>query len=434
MIFLPHRFQQDAANFLAWNPFSALLADPGTGKTTICLAVIKWSRNKKPGWRTLVLSSLGVIDDAWPNEVKKWDQFAGMTYRRVHGKNKLDEALADADFHLMNFEGVKWAAKNGVLATFDALFIDESSLVKNWMSERMKYLRQYLPRFSRRHILTGSPTPQSLHDYFSQQYIVDLGYSLGTTITPYRQEFFYDATPKKKFSTWRPRPGAMPEVLNRINLYAMRLDAEKLLELPEFVYNDISIQLPKPLLRDYRAQVRNAASAGKGHLLSRQLAGGFTPEGEVYHDFKMQRLERLVTELNGEPLIVFPWSAVEGAAIASRFNCPLVNKDTPKGERTAVLEAWKRGELPIAALSPVICGHGKNLQTGGHHMVWFSLTPNLDVYFQANRRLRRQGQDAERVFVHRLICEGTVDPALVDTLAGKDDAQQEFLAGILRAA
>jgi SNF2 family DNA or RNA helicase len=66
------------------------------------------------------------------------------------------------------------------------------------------------------------------------------------------------------------------------------------------------------------------------------------------------------------------------------------------------------------------------MQQGGHIIVWYTPTWNLEQYQQANARLHRQGQERP-VLCYRLICEGTVDNRVVDAVAGKDSAQESLL-------
>ena len=76
--------------------------------------------------------------------------------------------------------------------------------------------------------------------------------------------------------------------------------------------------------------------------------------------------------------------------------------------------------------NPASAGHGLNLQAGGHIVVWFSLTWNLEYYEQANRRLYRQGQK-ESVVINHLIAKGTIDEDVLSRLKGKDRRQEGML-------
>ena len=78
---------------------------------------------------------------------------------------------------------------------------------------------------------------------------------------------------------------------------------------------------------------------------------------------------------------------------------------------------------------PAGAGHGLNLQAGGHIIVWFGLTWSLELYQQANARLYRQGQ-TERVIIHHLITEGTVDQQVLASLQGKTEVQDDLMESL----
>ena len=75
---------------------------------------------------------------------------------------------------------------------------------------------------------------------------------------------------------------------------------------------------------------------------------------------------------------------------------------------------------------PASAGHGLNLQQGGHIMVWYTLTWNLEHYQQAVGRLRRQGQK-ETVIVHHLVAQGTIDERIMRVLDGKASIQDAVM-------
>jgi SNF2 family DNA or RNA helicase len=78
-------------------------------------------------------------------------------------------------------------------------------------------------------------------------------------------------------------------------------------------------------------------------------------------------------------------------------------------------------------LHPASASHGLNLQHGsGRHVIWFSLTDDLEAYQQLNRRIRRQGV-TDRVFIYHLVCEGTVDEAIASRLGAKAELQTSVL-------
>jgi SNF2 family DNA or RNA helicase len=73
-------------------------------------------------------------------------------------------------------------------------------------------------------------------------------------------------------------------------------------------------------------------------------------------------------------------------------------------------------------------GHGLNFQKGSaQHVVWFSMFWDLELYDQFIKRIRRQGNKAQRVFVHHLIAKDTVDEVVFHVQRAKTRTQTALL-------
>ena len=88
------------------------------------------------------------------------------------------------------------------------------------------------------------------------------------------------------------------------------------------------------------------------------------------------------------------------------------------------IKDWNEGKIKIFLAHPASAGHGLNLQSGGHIVIWFGL--ELELYQQANARLNRQGQ-TETVRIYHIIAEGTIDGRVLQVLEGKNLRQEELL-------
>ena len=139
------------------------------------------------------------------------------------------------------------------------------------------------------------------------------------------------------------------------------------------------------------------------------------------HNVKLEALEELLEEAGGEPVLVLYAYEHDADRIRSRIKCRALDKPTD-------IDAWNRGEIPVALAHPASIGHGLNLQEGGHIIVWFGLTWSLELYQQANERLNRPGQKSV-CRVYHLIAKGTHDERVLASLANKDKGQ----AGALEA-
>ena len=62
-------------------------------------------------------------------------------------------------------------------------------------------------------------------------------------------------------------------------------------------------------------------------------------------------------------------------------------------------------------------------------MCWFSPTYSRELYDQTNARLFRRGQ-VDPVQVYRLLCNNSIDDAVVETLRNRGEDQQALLAAL----
>ena len=98
-----------------------------------------------------------------------------------------------------------------------------------------------------------------------------------------------------------------------------------------------------------------------------------------------------------------------------------------KGSDT--IAAWNRGEIPILLAHPAGAGHGLNLQDGGHIIVWFGPTYDLELDEQFNDRLYRQGQRFTTSIIY-LVAEGTVEEDAMRALQAKAGGQAAMMEAL----
>jgi SNF2 family DNA or RNA helicase len=477
----PHGYQKKAVKFMLERACAALFLDPGLGKTSITLAALKILKSKGLIKKVLLIAPLRVCHLVWPREVEKWKDFHGLKVAVLHGKDK-DEVLesSDADIFVINPAGLEWltqatkakgpSGKTAVTVDlrrwkrlgFDTLVIDELSNFKNSTSLRFKLMKQIHGTFDRRYGLTGSPAANGLLDLFGQAYVLDQGRSLGPYITHYRSRYF---NPSWNGFNWTPKDGAEEQIYERLSPLALRMAAEDYLEMPQLVVNNIKVELPAKVRAFYDGleeelfamlddQVFTAVSQGVLYGKCRQVANGgiyLTPdltsipgfkvpkerrEWLHLHDAKTEALADLVDELQGSPLLVAYDFEHDLDRLRAQFgqDLPYIGGGLPTRRLKELEAAWNHGELPILAGHPAAMGHGLNLQQAGHHVCWYALNPDFELYDQFIRRVLRQGNKSKRVFVHHLVAEDTVDEAILDSLRFKDRTQQALFKGLLELA
>ena len=440
MKYNPHPYQAYATQRILNDSHVGLFLSMGLGKTVVTLtAVEQLIRKYEIVKRVLIIAPKKVAEATWQNEARKWDHLKGLTMATALGSQaaRFEAVEAGADITVINRENVVWLVENwGMCWPFDMVVVDESSSFKSPASKRFKALKRMLPRIHSVVILTGTPAPNGIEDLWSQIYLLDRGYRLGEYVTHYRARYF-DHNP------WRheyiPKAGAFEAVQAKISDICVSMKAEDWIQLPELIVQDVPVALDGAGLRAYREMERTmvaeidgeeisatSAAAMTGKLL--QLCGGgvYDEYGEEHHvhDAKLEALGELIEALN-EPCLLF---------YGYRHELPYI-REVLKGKRwrelqsAADAEMWNRGEVDVLLAHPASCAYGLNLQDGGRHVVWYTLTWSLELYQQANARLHRQGQQ-KPVIVHRLLVQGGMDEDVAKALEGKDEMQAALVEAL----
>jgi hypothetical protein len=449
MKWTPKPYQMDAMKFVLTHPHSGIFLDPGMGKTSVTLSVVAHLRQTAHVKRVLIVVPIRPMYKVWPDEIKKWDHLKHLSYTILHGEDKDDNLNKIVDIYLINPEGLKWfvKAKGFDKIGADMLVIDESTKFKDYSTARFKILKPVLPIFTRRLCLTGEPAPNGYMDLFGQCYLMDQGKALGRFITHYRAMFFYSSG--YGGYDWSLRPGADKEIQSRIKPMVMSLSAEEHLDMPELIFDDILVDLPKEAMDKYKemedefiiqvgdATIMSTNAAVVGGKCRQIANGGIYDEFHTahhIHDAKTQALVDLVEQLQGTPLFVGYEFQHDLARIKRAFpDVPcLTGMSGTKLDTT--INAFNAGRIPILAAHPASAGHGLNLQEACHHVCFYGTGWDLDLYHQFYKRVWRQGQPSNRVFVHRILADKTLDKVVVKTLLYKDRTQLDFLRAIRETA
>lgn len=480
----PHKYQERAIRWGLERGAAFFLLDPGLGKTSISLAMVKILLMQKMIQRVLVIAPLRVCHLVWPAELAKWEDFAGMTMSVLHGPTK-DALLAKRNqIDVINPEGLEWLfgakiikymAKNrdGKLIEkkkieldmkrvralgYDMLIVDESTMFKNTNSLRFKILKPTLDTFSRRYALTGTPASNGLENLFGQVYLLDQGASFGPYITHFRDTYF-DAVGFGGY-TLVPKPGAEERIYEHLRPLALRMAAEDYLSLPKLITTpdtDIVVELPPLAMRKYLemevsfitelldgSKVTALNAAVKSGKLRQIAAGGLFKQHDIngmpvhaagfehIHMAKIDALEELVESLAGRPMLIAFEYEHDLDRLQKRFG-----KDLPyiaggvSMQRTKELEnEWNKGRIHLLAAHPRSVGHGLNLQENANIVAWLTTTWDLELLDQFTKRVWRQGNSASHVFNYHIICKDTIDEAVMLALHRKAKTQNELLMAL----
>jgi len=438
------------------------------GKTVITLtAIFKLLYDYFTVDRVLVIAPKYPATETWPREIMKWDHLRGLTYAVAVGdvKKRIAALQQGADITIVNVDVIPWLVDYYKRRwPFDCVIIDELSRFKSmkvWW-KALRRVRNYITRIIG---LTGTPAPNGLIDLWPQMYLLDGGKALGPTVTGYREQYFRASKYiNGRPVDWVPKPDAETQIYSRLEGLCVSMMSDDYLQLPERLDVRHDIALPPEALAKYRQMERDMLlpyiiadreglhqtdpaspvmssgmrydsgdgyiSAGSAGILANkllQMTGGTVYDSEgrtaLLHDAKLDALEELIAEANGQPVLVFYGYKHELARIKKRFPGAVEVREP------GAVERWNRGEIPVMLAHPASAGHGLNLQEGGHIAVWYSLPWSLELYQQANKRLHRMGQKST-VLIHHLVAAGTIDERVLEVLSGKAETQYGLLSAL----
>lgn len=442
MEFKAHKYQERAIGFVVEHPYCALFMDMGLGKSVITLTAL---RSLKQDYfdvrKVLVIAPKSVALNTWGSECAKWDHLGDLKVSLIMGEawKRKDAIWRDADIYVTNRENTVWLVSQFVdLETrrlkvawpFDCVVLDESTSFKNFQSKRWRALSLVRPFVRRMVELTGTPAPNGLMDLWSQIRLLDGGERLGKHIGQYRDTYFRPgARNGSVIYEYVPRRGAKEQIAEKISDIVLTMQASDYLSMPDVIDGGMTLELEN--MTGYQLFQLNCVAELDGVTVSAVTAVSLTNKllqyasGAVYDDehnwhevdtTKLDALTDLLEQTSDSVLVYYNYKH-ELARIQAAMPAAVSFHGEPD-----ILERWNRGELRLLCAHPASVAFGLNMQAGGHIIVWYSPTWNLEWYQQANARLVRQGQ-GKPVVIYHLVCKGTMDEAVMEALSSKDDLQ-----------
>lgn len=445
---MPHKYQQHCIDMAIVLQKLGLFLDMGLGKTVIVLTVIKeLIYNRFSVKNVLIIAPKKVAEGTWSKEKDKWEHTKFLRISLVLGnKNKRIRALnTPADLYIINRDNVTWLVdyyRNDW--PYDMVVIDESSSFKNHKTKRFRALSSVLPRIHRLIELTGTPSPNSLEDLWAQLYLLDKGERLGKKYTQFREMYFDPGDRGKNIIyNYHAKRGSRESILSKISDICISMKAEDYLQLPEITYNDIPVILDERAKKNYQELEREmvlelpdeeeisvaSAAALSNKLLQLSNGAVYTEDGnyQTVHNCKIEAFLEIVESLNGSPALVFYNYRHDKERILEALSSLKLSVRVLSSTQDE--EEWNQGKIHFLLAHPASAAYGLNLQQGGHHIIWFGLTWNYELYAQACKRLHRQGQ-TNRVFVHHLVCKDTRDEDVANALTQKADVQNHVMESL----
>jgi len=437
----PFDVQRKTGALLTLNNRAYVLNDLGTGKTRSLLWAWDYLRSNQLAGKLLILAPLSTLEFTWMREI-----FQTTPHRKavvLHGsKAKRLERLNDpeAEIFIINHDGVKVILPELIAFTdIDTLGIDELAVYRNAGSDRTKTCMKLAARMRWAWGMTGRPIPRSPTDVFGQAKILT-PHTVPRYFGRLRDELMY----KVSDFVWKPKADAAERAFQCLQP-AVRYSISDVVELPDVVERTVDVGLGPKQKEVYTSLVRGCyakllaqeiTAANAGVVMSKllQVATGwvYAKDRSVAVLDNELRLDQLISDIdnsNRKVLVFVPFKhALAGLSKVLKeedIEHACVSGDTPPKDRAEIFSLFQNtSKYKVLLAHPQCLAHGITL-TAADTIIWFGPVTSLEIYEQANARIRRVGQKHKQLV---LKYQGTpVEKKIYGILAANQQVQNRLL-------
>ena len=412
--FQPFEHQKSTTEFLISKRKAFCFNEQGTGKTASVIWAVDYLMTLGVLKRVLVVCPLSIMQSAWQADLFKFAIHRTVSVAYGSAKKRKEILAQDAEFVIINFDGVSVIKKEILAGGFDLVVVDEASAYKNPRTVRWKDMRDVCKVVKGLWMLTGTPAAQSPVDAYGLAKLVN-----PTAVPPFFGQFRDQVMFKISEYRWLPRPEAKTVVRNALQP-AIRFEKKDCIDLPPITYMDRDAPLTPQQNSYYKLLAKQMFIEADGEeitavnaavkinkLLQITCGSIYTDTGEVV-DFdvsvRLNAVQEVVDECSNKVLIFVPFShtieLVRNYLTKNGVSCEVINGAVPVIKRGEIVKAFQDSENPkVLIIQPQAASHGLTL-TAADTIIWYAPCTSVETYLQANARIDRPGQVNPMTVVH----------------------------------
>lgn len=443
--FKPFDAQRQTAGLLTMNRRAYVLNSMGTGKTSAALWAWDYLNSMGLATKMLVVAPLSTLRFTWEREI-----FRTLPHRKCsvvwhYTRAKRVERLMDpeADIYIINHDGAK-LLHNEIEAlvrdgTLGVICIDELAVYRNGKSGRTKGMKKLVEKAEWVWGMTGSPMPRSPTDVWAQCQIVT-----PNTVPKFFGHFRDKVMTRINQFKYIPKNDAI-ETAYSVMQPAVRFNLEDVQELPPYINRTVDVAMGTQQAKVYKslasachaavgANEITAANAGAVMMKLLQVATGWVYDKErnvvpLDANGRIDALMDAIESTDHKVLVFTPFiHSMEGISEAltkEGVDHARVHGGTPVGQRSEIFNAFQNTpQYKVLLAHPQCLAHGITL-TVANVVVWFAPVTSLEIYEQANARIRRVGQKNRQLFLH--LQSSPVEKRIYKLLQNNQQVQDAFL-------
>ena len=437
----PFEIQRTTVELLTENPRAYVLSSMGTGKTKCVCWAFDYLRRVRSANRMLVVAPLSTLRFTWAREIFLTTPQYKTAVLHAATREKRKALLADRsiDIYIVNHDGLAIIADEVAKRDdIDVIVLDELATYRN-NTKKTRIAMNLCRGKPTVWGMTGAPTPNAPTDVYQQAKIITPG-----TVPKYFSTFRDMTMIRINQFRWVPKRESTETAMRALQPN-VRFTLDDVTELPPFISRIVDVELgPKQrkvyddVRRDCQALLAKgtikAANAGAvmNKLLQISLGWVYLEDGSTLsldNDRRNDALVDLIMSTDRKAIVFTPFkhslAGIEKLLNGASISNQMVSGDTSLGNRDKIFRAFQFDADPKVLLAhPECVSHGITL-TAADTVIWHGPITSLEIYDQANARIRRVGQQHKQQFLH--LQATAVEKHIYNLLMRKLTVQDELL-------
>ena len=437
--FTPFEHQKTTSEFLTTNRKAFCFNEQGTGKTASVIWAVDYLMTIGLVKRVLVICPLSIMKSAWQIDLFKFAIHRTVEIAYGSASKRKQIIKANAEFIIVNFDGVGIIKKEIINGGFDLIVVDEASAYKNAQTERWRNLRDLLKTVKGLWMLTGTPAAQSPVDAYGLAKLIN-----PNGVSPFFGQFRDSVMQKVSMFRWTPKPTAS-QIVHKVLQPAIRFEKAQCLDLPPLTYVDRDAPLSPQQLKYYHILKKQMMMEAAGEEVSAvnaavkitkllQISGGavYTDTGEIIEfdvSSRLRVVQEVIEESSHKVLVFVPFThtidLLKKHLEKQHITCEVINGSVPVNKRSDIVKQFQEQHNPkVLIIQPKAAAHGLTL-TAANTVIWYAPCTSVETYLQANARIDRPGQLNNMTVVH--IHGSPIEEKMYGMLRGNIDNHQKII-------
>lgn len=395
-----HPFQRSIVEWAIRRGRAAIFADCGLGKT---LMQLEWARQS--GERVLVLAPLAVAEQTVAEASRKLELVV----------RKVAEPTGEPGIEITNYEKLH----RFVGAPYDAIVLDESSILKSLDGKTRGMLLREFTGIPRRLCCTATPAPNDVSELANHAEFLG-----AMPRAEMLASFFVHDSDGKAAGGWRLKGHARDAFWRWVARWGVFLRRPS-----DLGFADDGYALPPLSISEEMVDAGEVTMPGQ--LFAQQKRGGGLQERRAARRQSLTvRVARAAEIINASDDQWLVWCGLndEGDALEKcLLGAVQVSGADEDDAKAAKAAAWMRGEARVLVSKPAIFGFGLNFQHC-HRMMFVGLGDSYEQYYQAIRRCWRFGQSEP---VDAVIVVSDAERDVVENVRRKETESAELADGVV---